>query len=92
MNYPYKIDITDFDGWIQERGLYFADKWDKQFTPLLEMNDTEETPKQGSLLIANYGKGKFIYTGMSFFRQLPAGVEGAYRLFINLISAGINDN
>ncbi len=91
MNYPYKISSKDFDGWIQERGLYFPDKWDEKFTPLLEMNDTGETPKDGSLLITNYGKGIFIYTGLSFFRQLPAGDEGAYRLFINLLSAGVDE-
>jgi len=91
MNYPYKISSEDFDGWIQERGLYFPDKWDEKFAPLLEMNDTGETPKDGSLLITNYGKGIFIYTGLSFFRQLPAGDEGAYRLFINLLSAGVDE-
>jgi len=91
MNYPYKISSKDFDGWIQERGLYFPDKWDEKITPLLEMNDTGESPKDGSLLITKYGKGIFIYTGLSFFRQLPAGNEGAYRLFINLLSAGVDE-
>lgn len=91
LNYPYKISLKDFDGWIQERGLYFPDKWDEKFIPLLEMNDTEESPKDGSLLIAKYGRGYFIYTGLSFFRQLPAGVEGAYKLFINLLSVGVNE-
>jgi LmbE family N-acetylglucosaminyl deacetylase len=91
LNYPYKINQNDFSGWIQERGLYFPNEWDKKFVPLLEMNDTNENPEQGSLLVAKYGKGTFIYTGLSFFRQLPAGVEGAYKLFINLISAGINE-
>ena len=91
MNYPFKITQTDFDGWVQERGLYFPNEWDENFTPLLEMNDKVETPKSGSLLFAKYGKGNFIYTGISFFRQLPAGVEGAYKLFINLLSAGINE-
>jgi hypothetical protein len=91
LNYPYKIEEQDFSGWIQERGLYFPDKWDERFTPLLEMNDCGESAKLGSLLITDYGKGKFIYTGLSFFRQLPAGVEGAYRLFINLISSGVNE-
>ncbi len=88
MNYPYKISADDFKGWVQERGLYFPNEWDENFIPLLEMNDTGEDVKRGSLLISNYGKGIFIYTGLSFFRQLPAGVEGAYKLFINLISAG----
>ncbi len=91
MNYPFKISLEDFNGWVQERGLYFPSEWDEKFTPLLEMNDTGEPPKDGSLLVTNYGKGIFIYTGISFFRQLPAGVEGAYKLFINLLSAGINE-
>lgn len=91
INYPFKITLEDFNGWIQERGLYFPDEWDEKFDPLLEMNDTGESPKDGSLLLANYGKGVFIYTGLSFFRQLPAGVEGAYRLFINLLSVGVNE-
>jgi hypothetical protein len=91
MNYPYQLSLEDFDGWIQERGLYFPDEWDEKFIPLLEMNDIGEPPKDGSLLITKYGKGVFIYTGISFFRQLPAGVEGAYRLFINLLSAGIDE-
>lgn len=91
LNYPYPITSNDFDGWIQERGLYFPNEWDENFIPLLEMNDTGETPKSGSLLIAEYGKGIFVYTGLSFFRQLPSGVEGAYKLFINLLSAGINE-
>ena len=91
LNYPYKIKQDDFSGWIQERGLYFPNEWDGKFEPLLDMNDTGESPKSGSLLVAKYGKGNFIYTGLSFFRQLPEGVEGAYKLFINLISAGVND-
>jgi hypothetical protein len=91
MNYPFKINRSDFDGWVQERGLYFPNEWDEKFIPLLEMNDRGETGKRGSLLVAKYGEGIFIYTGLSFFRQLPAGVEGAYKLFINLLSAGINE-
>jgi len=91
MNYPYQLTLEDFDGWIQERGLYFPDEWDEKFIPLLEMKDIGEPPKDGSLLITKYGKGVFIYTGISFFRQLPAGVEGAFRLFINLLSAGIDE-
>ena len=87
-NFPNKIVQKDFEGWIQERGLYFADKWDDHYESLLEMNDTGESPKRGSLLYTKFGKGVFIYTGLSFFRELPAGVPGAYRLFINLISAG----
>ncbi|MGD8307466.1 MAG: LmbE family protein, partial [Ignavibacteria bacterium] len=87
-NYPNKITKKDFEGWIQERGLYFPNEWDAEYEPLLELNDKGETPKQGSLLFTEYGKGIFIYTGLSFFRELPAGVPGAYKLFINLISAG----
>jgi hypothetical protein len=71
--------------------LYFPNEWDEKFIPLLEMNDRGETGKTGSLIVAKYGEGIFIYTGLSFFRQLPAGVEGAYKLFINLISAGENE-
>ena len=83
---PNLITVSDFEGWVQERGLYFPDQWDDSFKPLLEFNDPNEAPLQGSLLEANYGKGKIIYTGLSFFRQLPAGVPGAYRLFLNLLS------
>jgi hypothetical protein len=86
LNYPNKISLKDFEGWVQERGLYFPNQWDKNFTPLFEMNDPGEQPKRGALLVANYGKGKIVYTGLSFFRQLPAGVPGAYRLFFNLIA------
>ena len=88
LNYPNKITQDDFDGWVQERGLYFPDEWDDIFDPILEMNDEGESPKRGSLLYARYGKGIFIYTGLSFFRELPAGIPGAYKLFVNLISAG----
>ena len=88
LNAPNKISSTDFDGWVQERGLYFPDSWAPEFTPVLSMNDTNETPKDGSLLVAKYGKGYFIYTGISFFRQFPEGVPGAYRIFANMISIG----
>ncbi len=88
LNFPNKITEQDFNGWIQERGLYFPDKWDENYEVLLEMSDEGETPKQGSVLYTHYGKGVFIYTGLSFFRELPAGVPGAYKLFLNLISAG----
>ena len=87
-NYPNKIENNDFKYWVQERGLYFPNYWDKNFEPLLEMNDINESKKRGSLLVASYGKGKIIYTGLSFFRELPAGVPGAYRLFVNLINYG----
>ncbi len=88
LNYPNKITPTDFDGWIQERGLYFPNKWSENFDALLSMNDTGETPKEGSLLAARYGNGYYIYTGLSFFRELPEGVPGAYKLFANLVSGG----
>ena len=83
-----KITDADFQGWVQERGLYFPDKWAKEFTPILGMKDLGESEKQGSLLVAKYGKGYYIYTGLSFFRELPAGVPGAFKLFTNLISIG----
>ena len=86
LNSPNKISLEDFEGWVQERGLYFPKKWDKNFSPLFEMSDPGEQPKRGALLVANYGEGKLVYTGLSFFRQLPAGVPGAYRLFFNLIA------
>ena len=86
LNYPNKISLEDFEGWVQERGLYFPKQWDKNFSPLFEMSDPGEQPKRGALLVANYGEGKVVYTGLSFFRQLPAGVPGAYRLFFNLIA------
>jgi hypothetical protein len=88
LNVPNKINPHDFDGWVQERGLYFPDKWDPQFTPVLSMNDTGEEPQDGSLLVAKYGKGYYIYTGLSFFRELPEGVPGAYKLFANIVSLG----
>ena len=88
LNYPNKITQNDFEGWVQERGLYFPDKWAKEFTPVFSMNDPGEQAKEGSLLIAKYGKGNYIYTGLSFFRELPAGVPGAYKLFVNMISVG----
>ena len=88
LNEPNKITEEDFKGWVQERGLYFANDWDSKYEPLLSMNDKDETQKKGSLLVADYGNGKIIYTGLSFFRELPAGVPGAYRLFANLISYG----
>tara|TARA_R110002073_G_scaffold139232_2_gene289321 strand:- start:93385 stop:95901 length:2517 start_codon:yes stop_codon:yes gene_type:complete len=90
LNFPNKIAKTDFDGWVQERGLYFPDKWDGAFTPLLSMHDKGESPKNGSVLVAKYGKGNFIYTGLSFFRELPAGVPGAFKLYANLLSLGKN--
>lgn len=87
LNFPNKIEEKDFDGWVQERGLYFPNSWDPQFKAVIEMHDKGESPKEGSLLIAPYGKGNYIYTGLSFFRELPAGVPGAYKLFSNMLSA-----
>ena len=91
LNYPNKITPEDFKGWVQERGLYFPGTWSKEYTPILSMNDIGETPKQGSLLIAKLGKGNYIYTGLSFFRELPAGVSGAYKLFANMLAVGKDD-
>jgi hypothetical protein len=87
-HYPNTIKAKDFDGWVQERGLYFMSKWDDHFTPLLSCHDPGEDAQKGGLLRAQYGKGTYIYTGYSFFRELPAGVPGAVRLFVNLLSAG----
>lgn len=83
---PNLIGASDWNGWIQERGLYFARTWDKAFHPLLEMHDPDEAPLDGSLLVARVGKGTFVYTGLSFFRQLPAGVAGPLRLLANLLA------
>jgi len=91
LNYPNKITAEDFKGWVQERGLYFPGSWSKEYTPILSMNDKGETPKEGSLLIAKLGKGNYIYTGLSFFRELPAGVSGAYKLFANMLAVGKED-
>ena len=88
LNFPNKITNKDFKGWVQERGLYFPNTWSNEYTPILSMNDKGETAKKGSLLIAKYGKGNYIYTGLSFFRELPAGVSGAYKLFANMLSVG----
>jgi hypothetical protein len=87
-HYPNTITQDDFNGWVQERGLYFMSKWDDHFTPLLACHDPGEEPQKGGLLRAHYGKGTYIYTGYAFFRQLPAGVPGAVRLFVNILSAG----
>lgn len=86
LNTPNKITASDFDGWIQERGLYFPAEWDESYEPILSMNDKGESPKNGSLLVAKYGKGYYVYTVLSFFRELPEGVPGAYKLFANLVS------
>jgi len=88
LNSPNKITSKDFENWVQERGLYFSDSWAPEFTPIFSMHDKNETSSKGSLLIAKYGKGHYIYTGLSFFRQFPDAVPGAFRLFANLISIG----
>ncbi len=87
-NYPNKLDSSDFKGWVQERSVYHASEIDSHYQKPIIMNDMGEPVNDGSLIIGDYGKGKFIYTGLSFFRQLPAGVPGAFRLFANLLSAG----
>ncbi len=86
LNYPNKITPADFDGWVQERGLYFTKDADPQYQKVLQMADPGESPKDGALITTQYGKGRFVYTSLAFFRQLPAGVPGAYRLFINMIN------
>ena len=88
LNEPNKITAADFAGWVQERGLYFPDEWAEEYTPILSSNDPGEPARDGGLLVATYGKGHSVYTGYSWFRELPAGVPGAYRLFANLISLG----
>lgn len=88
LNYPNKITINDFKGWKQEQGLYYPNEWDKNFTAIISSNDKGESPKNGALLVAKYGKGNYIYTGLSFFRELPEGVAGAYRLLANIIAIG----
>jgi LmbE family N-acetylglucosaminyl deacetylase len=86
LNRPNRIGPEDFQGWVQERGLYFAKDWDPRYTPLLSCHDSGEPASGGALLVAQHGRGRFVYTGLSFFRQLPAGVPGAYRLFANLLA------
>jgi hypothetical protein len=83
---PNRLTAADWEGWVQERGLYFARSWDPAFRPLLETHDPGEGPLEGGLLVARVGRGSYVYTGLSFFRQLPAGVPGAFRLFANLLA------
>ncbi len=90
LNYPNEISSKDFEGWVQERGLYFPDNWNNNYVPILAGHDPGESKKEGALLIADYGNGKFVYTGLSFFRELPAGVPGAYRLLANLLAPKSN--
>ena len=85
---PNKITEKDFEGWVQERGLYFPNEWDDRYTAILSSNDPGDTPNDGGLLVGQYGEGYFVYTGYSWFRELPAGVAGAFRIFSNMISLG----
>ncbi|HEU4681482.1 MAG TPA: PIG-L family deacetylase [Gemmatimonadales bacterium] len=85
---PNRLASGDWEGWVQERGLYFARSWDKRYRPILETHDSGEAPLQGGLLVATVGKGTYVYTGLSFFRQLPAAVPGAFRVFANLLALG----
>jgi hypothetical protein len=87
LNAPNKIGQEDFRGWVQERGLYFASQWDPQYQPLFELNDPNEAPQRGATLYARYGKGAYVFTALVWFRQLPADVPGAYRIFANFLSA-----
>lgn len=86
LSYPNKITSTDFDHWVQERGLYFAGDWDDRYEALISWHDKDEEAQKGALIVSQLGEGRFIYTGISFFRELPNGVEGAYRLFANILS------
>ncbi len=88
LNVPNKITAADFQGWVQEQGLYYPSAWDARYTPVIVSSDPGETPKQSAVLVADYGKGHYIYTGLSLFRELPAGVPGAYRLLTNMVSLG----
>ncbi|MBD2767627.1 PIG-L family deacetylase [Hymenobacter sp. BT664] len=88
LNQPNKITEQDFRGWVQEQGLYYPSQWDPKYQTIISSHDPEETAKESAILVADYGKGHYIYTGLSFFRELPAGVPGAYRLIANMISYG----
>jgi hypothetical protein len=88
LNTPNRITSADFKGWVQERGIYFPSRWDDRYTAVLACGDPGETPLKSGLLVAPYGKGWFVYTSLVWFRQLPEGVPGAYRLFANLVSLG----
>ncbi len=90
LQFPNRIVASDFDGWVQERGLYFANKWDEKYQPLFSTFDPGEKPMLGGTLTTKYGQGTYIFTPMAWFRQLPAGVPGAYRIFANFLSAGKN--
>lgn len=86
LNYPNKITDKDFEGWVQERSIYHAEQTDPRYQKILGMKDPGENEQDGSLIVADYGKGRFIYTGLVFFRELPAAVPGAFRLFANLLA------
>ena len=88
LNYPNKISNADFDHWVQERGLYFPGEWSEEYEAVLSANDPGESPKDGGLLVAKYGEGYFVYSAYSWFRELPAGVPGAFRLFANMLALG----
>ena len=90
LKFPNVITDADFENWVQARGLYFAGEWDDKYTPILAWKDTGEEMTKGALLVTKYGKGHYVFTGISFFRQLPAGVTGAFKLFGNLMSYGSN--
>ena len=85
-NKPNNLNEADFEGWVQERGLYFPDNWSEEYEALISWSDPGEEPAEGSLIVAQYGEGAFVYTGISFFREIPAGVPGAFRLLANIIS------
>jgi len=85
---PNRVTAADFNGWVQERGLYFAESWDPRYQPLFESHDPGEPPQPGGTLYARHGKGAYVFTAYSWFRQLPAGVPGAFRIFANILSAG----
>ena len=85
---PNEITQADFDGWVQERGLYFADQWDPKYQSVLASNDPGEESLKGGMLYTPYGKGVYIFSAYDWFRELPAGVPGAYRIFANMLSAG----
>jgi hypothetical protein len=87
---PNRITAADYAGWVQERGLYFPNQWDSHYEPIWSMTDPGEKPVEGGTLYTKYGKGAYVYTPLSFFRELPAGVPGAHRLFANMVSAGRN--
>ena len=90
LQYPNQITARDFEGWVQERGLYFASKWDDHYEPIFSTQDPGEKPMLGGTLYAKYGQGHYLFTSYAWFRQLPAGVPGAYRLFANFLSLGKN--